>query len=236
MNTKVLLIIPCFNEEKRIHIEEFQKANSNIDFLFANDGSSDGTAKLIKNIVDDKRFYLFNSKINHGKANIIHLAFKHASKYLKLDEYSWIGFWDADLATPLFEVENMLKFIHGSRYKTVWGSRVSRLGSKIRRSTLRHYLGRIFATIVSYVLDVKTYDSQCGAKLFNAEYAQIAFSSRFQTNWVFDIEILLKLDSNFICEYPLTAWDDIGDNKVNIKKDFIKVLKDIYTLWKSDRQ
>ena len=107
---KVLLIVPCFNEEKRLNLTEFSQAEGNISFLFANDGSTDGTSHLINTIVDNQRFYHFDSKKNFGKANIIFEAFKYAEGLNLVDSYDWIGYWDADLATPLYEVNNMLQF------------------------------------------------------------------------------------------------------------------------------
>src|SRR5690606_29745873 len=109
----------------------------------------------------------------------------------------------------------------------VLGSRVLRLGAVIQRSALRHYLGRIFATIASNILDIKVYDSQCGAKLFEVNMAEVLFQKPFISKWLFDLELLyrLKLNSpdqffNNTLEVPLRHWEEKGDSKIKIT-DFL---------------
>lgn len=230
MLSKVLLIIPTYNEEKRLHIEAFK--NSEYQFLFANDGSTDKTLEILKSIESD-RIHIFDSKVNLGKSNIIQAAYQYAKSEQLIQDIEWIGYWDADLATPLFEVTNMLDVAEG--YDSVWGSRVSRLGSKIERSPKRHYLGRIFATIMSLLFGIKSYDSQCGAKLFKVELADKAFEKPFLTSWIFDVEILLRLRGEKMIEYPLKQWVDVAGSKVNIFKELPRVIGDIIKLWKAYR-
>jgi len=228
-----LLIVPCFNEEKRLDMQAFINSAENIKILFANDGSSDGTSQLISKFVDNKKIFLFDANNNLGKAQVIQEAYRYANENELLKDIGWVGYWDADLATPLEEVEQMYIFARNlDHIDSIWGSRVDRLGSKIVRSKVRHYLGRIFATIVAIILKVKSYDSQCGAKLFTKSAAQEAFKTPFITKWIFDIEILLRLKEQKIIEFPLNQWTDVPGSKVNIKKDIYKVCMDIYQLWK----
>ena len=85
-----------------------------------------------------------------------------------------IGYLDADLATPLEEIPYLLRFFD-EEYEAVIGSRVKRLGTQIHRKLPRHYMGRIFATLASVMLNIKAYDSQCGAKFFKLETTQFLF-------------------------------------------------------------
>jgi dolichyl-phosphate beta-glucosyltransferase len=233
---KVLLIIPCYNEESRLDIKSFQSAPAHIEFLFANDGSSDGTQKILDNLKkDNSRFHVFHAPHNLGKANVIQSAYQVALKNNALASYEWIGFWDADLATPLEAVDQMLRyqeFYEGKVVDSLWGSRNSRLGSNIKRAMHRHYLNRIFVTINSVLLGVKAYDSQCGAKLFRAEAAKIAFESPFISRWIFDIEILLRLKNQMIVEFPLMKWEDVPGSKVKVFKEIFRVFLDILKIRK----
>jgi dolichyl-phosphate beta-glucosyltransferase len=224
--TKIILIIPCFNEEFRLRLESFKNAPLQINFLFANDGSIDRTQTLLKQFcATNPRFSLFNSPKNLGKGNIIRAAYATIQ-----NEYDWIGYWDADLATPLAEVANMLKyqeFYPDIKVDAIWCSRVARLGSHIKRDMHRHYLARILVTVISNVLKVNAYDSQCGAKLFRPEAARVAFAENFINRWIFDVEIFLRLKGFNIIEYPLLSWEDVSGSKLNVFREIFRILMDL---------
>lgn len=248
MNKKILLIIPCYNEENRISLDTFlnfskknqaaESAAKDFFFLFANDGSKDNTSAKIQDYINKNQlpasWFLFNNPQNTGKANAISNAYnwfkkEHPFVHSQID---WFGYWDADLATPLFEVVNMLHF-QDHFYPTkqaVFGSRVLKLGSRIVRKPIRHYLGRVFATAIYLALRVGSYDSQCGAKLFSKSVADQAFSEPFISPWIFDVEIMLRLGEDKIVEYPLTEWEDIPGSKIKILRECFRVLKDIFRI------
>jgi len=238
---KILLIIPCYNEEARINLEAFRKGAEDclksqieLSYLFTNDGSSDGTRKLLDNYCTNRPgFYCYHLEQNAGKGNAIQSAYQMRKSDLNLNSFDWIGFWDADLATPLDEIPKMIKFLEfydPHSVNSIWASRISRLGSRIKRQPHRHYLGRIFVTIVSLSLNVKVYDSQCGAKLFKPKAAELAFQETFLSRWIFDVEILLRLQNQNVIEYPVQQWEDIPGSKVKIFKEMGRVAWDIYRI------
>src|SRR5262249_28035111 len=135
----------------------------------------------------------------------------------------YLGFWDADLATPL---DAILTFgaVLDSRpdIEMVFGARVKLLGRSVERSPVRHYLGRVFATAASMTLGIGFYDTQCGAKLFRAspELAAV-FDRPFDTRWLFDVEVLARLIAlrrassrgpvgDIVYEHPLHEWRDVA--------------------------
>jgi dolichyl-phosphate beta-glucosyltransferase len=236
---KILLIIPCYNEESRLKLTDFEEgrklnlfAGIQLSYLFADDGSRDRTHEILnshcKNTQGD---FVFTAPENLGKANVVQAAY-HS---IKSENYDWIGYWDADLATPLAEIPRMIKFLEfypTQSVSSIWGSRISRLGSDIKRHLHRHYLGRIFVTLVSNVLDVKAYDSQCGAKLFTPGAAKLAFIEPFISRWIFDVEILLRLKELQIIEYPLLTWEDVPGSKVKVFKEIFRVGLDLLKIRK----
>src|SRR5262249_31669723 len=111
-----------------------------------------------------------------------------------------------------------------SQYVLSLGSRVKRLGSEIERNEARHYLGRIFSTAASRLLDLPVYDSQCGAKIFRTEVSAVLFGEPFVTRWLFDVEMLARLRNHIgrdgvlkrVIEVPLTAWREVGGSKLRL--------------------
>lgn len=225
-SNRILLIIPCFNEANRISIEEFQTnfdQYQTTDFLFVNDGSTDTTIEILTNFATHfENVKFLDCKENKGKAESIRRAVLNTD----LDQYEYVGYLDADLATPVSEWQKLSHFIvQHPNYKFVMGIRHRRLGNTIERSDARHYLGRIFATIISaFILKVGVYDTQCGAKIIQKELAKDLFSKPFITKWIFDVELLLRLKnvSNLkeVYEYPLDIWIEKGESKIKFS-DFI---------------
>lgn len=228
------LVVPCYNEEKRLDIKAFQKALSpDLHILFVDDGSKDRTVQMLKeNFGDNPYAHILPLEKNGGKAQAVRLGVLHLLKTPEAQKADWWGFWDADLSTDLKEVPQFQVYqkTFSPESSVICGSRVYRLGSKIRRSPLRHYLGRGFATIVAHALQVEAYDTQCGAKLFKPSLAEKGFQESFISPWIFDIEILLRIGQDHAVEYPLAKWEDVPGSKVKIGREIFRVLKDIWLI------
>jgi dolichyl-phosphate beta-glucosyltransferase len=133
----------------------------------------------------------------------------------------WVGYADADFSTPACEIIRLIEEISRGDKKVIMGSRIRRLGTKIHRSPLRHYLGRGFATFTSLVLKVPVYDTQCGAKLFQVGPPfREALAEPFLSAWIFDVEILGRLltgspglvETDFM-EVPLLQWNEVKGSR-----------------------
>ena len=240
LDTKTLLIVPCYNEAQRLRLEPFHEFVSAGNYIcFADDGSTDGTRERIEKFfvghpshaVGHPMVTVFRSGMNLGKAGIIRAAALDLLVRGVPANVEWVGFWDADLATPVNEVELFLRFQKdfAPTAKAIFGSRILRLGAEIQRSALRHYLGRAFATLASVMLGVRCYDSQCGAKLFHRSMLEKVFAEAFISRWIFDLEILLRLGESQVVECPVTKWQDVPGSKVKVFKEIFRVLSD---LWK----
>lgn len=234
------IVIPCFNEASRLDRKSFTDyaaQHPDILFLFVNDGSKDNTLAVLQELSQQHENLRFlDLPRNGGKAEavrqgMLYAAENHSSEY--------IGFWDADLATPLWEIPNFIRIMEERRFDIVTGLRLARLGAHIKRKTSRHYLGRCFATTASLALHIPVYDTQCGAKLYQADKVPMLFEQPFITKWLFDVELLARYINAYgiqrategIYENPLWRWEDVGGSRIKAK-DF---LRGPFELWKITR-
>ena len=228
--------IPCYNEADRLNCDAFLgfvREHRDVVFIFVDDGSTDKTRQLLESMskIEANNIRLISLGTNRGKAE----AVRQGTLSAIAAGARYIGYWDADLATPL---NSILEFISelkkNSHLLLVMGARVQLLGRTILRKRYRHYLGRVFATVASFVLGMPVYDTQCGAKMFAAsESVALAFRDPFISRWVFDVEILARLVCRgnvnpqvAICEYPLSEWHDVKGSKIK-PKDFWIALWDL---------
>lgn len=172
-----------------------------------------------------------------GKAEAVRQGMLEA---LMLSKAEYIGFFDADLATPLAEIERLaLGLERGANRWVATGSRVRRLGSRIDRKPMRHYLGRIFATVVSILLGISIYDSQCGAKLFRRQAVETLFEDLFISAWFFDVELFARLIKSgpnlpideLAYELPLKSWKEVGGSKIKATT-FIKAPWELFRIYR----
>jgi len=245
MHPKTVIVIPCYNEAKRLKPNsylDFLKKHSKIDLIMVNDGSTDKTQTLLQTIRQDdpNRCMVLNLDRNSGKSEAVRQGIIKALS----TGADYVGYWDADLSTPLETIPKFCTILNEKPYLfMVFGARVLLLGKNVERSASRHYFGRGFATIVSLMLKIKVYDTQCGAKLFRAgpEIKRI-FENRFISRWVFDVEIIarwIRLCQTYqlppvdkvIYEYPLPVWLHVAESKIKIS-DGATVARDLYKIYK----
>jgi dolichyl-phosphate beta-glucosyltransferase len=224
---KVCIVVPCYNEEKRFPLSEFISFIDNKElphFCFVNDGSRDQTLNVLKGVCKGRedKVLIVNQEKNQGKAEAVRIGI---NKALEWKEFDCIGYLDADLSTPLLEINLLITQIEKKpEYLLSFGSRVSLLGTHIERKALRHYFSRSFSTFASLLLQMGVYDTQCGAKLMRVELAKKIFTDPFISPWLFDIEIFkrtihaygLEQAKQRMIEVPLQKWHDKGDSRIKL--------------------
>lgn len=228
---KIAIIIPCYNEEKRLNSSniDYLISNSNITFFFANDGSIDKTVEVINKIVSNyqERCFLIDFKENSGKANTIYKAINQINRE---EKYDFIGYFDADFSTPSSELIRLINELKSSEKKFIIGSRILLLNSGIKRKYYRHIIGRIILTVINIKHQLGIYDTQCGAKIFSKDIINEVFTKPFKTKWLFDVEIFIRLKEKKLLQYgkefPIYKWKDVEGSKLGFSSS-LRILREM---------
>jgi glycosyltransferase involved in cell wall biosynthesis len=236
---KVGIVIPCYNEARRLSgkfFMDFLDTTEFVNLCFVNDGSKDDTISVLRSIQTkyNDRVFVIDLKKNVGKAEAVRNGI---TNMLSQRQYNFVGYFDADLSTPLSEIEYFFLF---QKFKpeclAMLGSRVKRMGTRINRKFFRHYIGRIFSTVASMILKMPVYDTQCGAKIFATDLADEIFNAPFISSWLFDLELLARISEKkgleeakkIILEIPLNEWTHKSGSKIksfDILRIFLELTK-----------
>jgi glycosyltransferase involved in cell wall biosynthesis len=153
--SKISVIVSCYNEEKAIPLfyEEIEKnikdfENTEFEYIFVNDGSTDNTLPIIKELKskDNKVKYISFSR-NFGKEAAIYAGLEHATG-------DYVTLMDADLQDPPYLLKDMYKAITEEGYDAVGTRRVSRKGEPIIRS----FFARMFYKLINRMSKIEMVD------------------------------------------------------------------------------
>ena len=224
--SKTAIIIPCYNEFERLKPPVFLfflKAHLQYSIFFVDDGSSDKTLSMLNSMKNENAgcIHVIVNEKNIGKAESVRKAMLEA---FNTGTYEYVAFMDADLSTPLDEMNKLVINSITENKKAVFGSRLKRMGADIDRTPLRHIVGRFFATLIAWTTGLPFYDTQCGAKVFQRAVVSEICKEPFMTRWLFDVEIIIRLKKllgeeiyKTVSEYPLSIWKEVKGSKLNWK-------------------
>jgi dolichyl-phosphate beta-glucosyltransferase len=242
--SNVTIVIPCYNEAARLRTTlfvEFARAHRHVQLLFINDGSTDDTERILREMCDrlPENLRTRSLETNSGKAEAVRVGLIDACS----TGAEYVGFWDADLATPLEDIPVFAGVLdQRPDLEWVFGSRVNLLGRSVHRALVRHWIGRVFATYATAVLRLPIYDTQCGAKMFrNTQEFSGLLQEPFLSQWIFDVELIARLirarrDTDkasartVMYEHPLMEWNDVKGSKVKFA-DFFRVGIDLARIY-----
>ncbi|MFK8060118.1 MAG: response regulator [Polaribacter sp.] len=227
------VVIPCYNEEKRLLSKEFTDfivKNSGYHLCFVNDGSKDKTLEVLNDLRKGREDFItvYDCEENGGKAEAVRQGMLYMAKQEDLD---YIGFLDADLSTDLADFDDLVSTIENSDYKIISGSRITRMGANITKESARKIISLTINFIIRKILSMDFNDTQCGAKIFHKDVIEISFGKKFVTQWIFDVEIFrritfhfgLKKAKNILYEQPLKRWIHADGSKLSMK-DSVKIV------------
>jgi len=241
MNTKLSVIIPAYNEEKRLPktLEEIDKylsrQNYGYEIVVVSDGSKDKTAEVVNKLkLQIENLKLIDNKENHGKGYVTRQGLLEAKGDFRL-------FTDADNSTSVDQVEKMWpEFEKG--FDIVIGSRdVKGAILDPPQPWLRQIiLGEGFKLYRKIIIGLwKIEDTQCGFKCFTKKVAENVLPKCKIDRFAFDPEILVLAQKNGfkIKEIPI-IWKNDLESKVKFKSmvkmalDMVKIrinlIKGIY--------
>src|SRR3954471_18530336 len=159
-----------------------------IDVLVVDDGSTDGTADLVRARPETRDAQagavLSVVSVPHGgKGAAVRAGMLHAQSDL-------IVFADADMATPPDMIPLLVESL--ADHDVALGSRIQPDGSDMRKSqpAYRRLLGKAFHLLASVWVVGPVKDTQCGFKGFTREAAHDLFARQLVTSIVFDVEVI----------------------------------------------
>jgi len=231
----VHLVVPCYRESARIggflpNLCHEMSALGLVRVLVVEDGSDGDELARMQRIVDDLRaefpglLPLKSIPQNVGKGGAVYAGWREH------DGAEWLGFVDADGSCSASEVARLIRMTQSGLTSpcAIFASRVKMLGGNVDRLFKRHLLGRVFATLVSELLDIPVYDSQCGLKMVpRRAYESVAAKLQIK-GFAFDVELMVALlDTGCQIEEVPIDWSEVPGGKVKLFRDSWRMAHDV---------
>src|SRR3989344_9261576 len=227
-NDFISIVIPAWNEKNRLpnYLNQWlvflPGKFDEFEIIIVDDGSSDGLfEELIKRTEYGKYLFVLRRK-HEGKGAAVKAGMLKARGDIVL-------FCDADGASPVEECTSLYNKHVESGAPIIIASRNANSGANsVKNSFFRHFIGRIFRLIVTFLTDLRFYDTQCGFKLFTSHAVRMIFPKVTTPGWAFDIEVLLwaKKFGLPVFEVPV-SWHGMKDSRTKPFRDALPMLLDV---------
>jgi dolichyl-phosphate beta-glucosyltransferase len=226
------IVVPAYNEAGRIRdtlerLCHFKKSQPySIELMVVDDGSTDQTVETVAEFSDVR---LVRNDRNHGKGFTVRHGVLEARG-------EFVLFTDADLSTPIEEVDKLLSALQTSGADAAVGSRaLNRELIGIHQPWFRDMAGRFFNVLVRVFTGLKLHDTQCGFKLFKRSSTRRAFERMRVEGFGFDPELLFLIErgGGRLVEVPV-RWNDSPATKVRFLRDSTRMFLDLIALrWRA---
>jgi len=231
---KISVILPFYNEEKRIlatlkEVEKFSKKNKNFDFLFVDDGSNDKTLDILRKEKNSQKIRILSYTKNKGKGHAIRTGVKYVDGNL-------ICFMDSDLAYSLEHLFEMKERLND--FDVVIGCRGLAEETAKNVPMIRKIFGVGFNILSRAILNLNFRDMQAGVKGFKREVAKKLFQNQKINGFSFDTEILYlaKKYKYSIGKIPARVSNNnsYSISKVNLFRDTLKMFLSLFIIRLND--
>jgi len=225
----ISIIIPAFNEEKRLpgtlkRISDFiKKKKFKAEIIVVDDGSTDATAAVAAKFAGAKVRVIKNGK-NMGKGYSVRNGAENCSGEIIL-------FTDADLSTPIKHLEEFIAF-HKQGYDVVIASR-DLVESKVMvpQGHFREFGGKLFNLMVRAVTGLMVHDTQCGFKSFTKKAAAAIFPRQTIFNFGFDVELLyIAQRRKLSIKEAAVEWSNDSATKVKFLRYSVKMFVELFVI------
>jgi dolichyl-phosphate beta-glucosyltransferase len=213
---RLSIVVPAYNEAARLpltlpKLAQFCERHGSAEVLIVDDGSKDATAAVIQEFAVRYPFArLLQNPGNRGKGYSV----RHGMQKAQGD---WILSTDADLSSPLEEVDKLLNAVEREQAAAAIGSRaLDRSLVGVHQDAFREASGRVFNVIMRAATGLPFRDTQCGFKLFRKDAARVIFPRQRLEGFGFDVEDLLiaRIHGFKVVEVPV-RWDNVEGTKVS---------------------
>ncbi|MDD5504148.1 MAG: glycosyltransferase family 2 protein [Candidatus Omnitrophica bacterium] len=226
----ISLVIPAYNEEKVIAqnlkkiLAYFTAKKITFEIIVVNDASSDKTGVIVADLA--RRFCqirAISSPVNKGKGFSVNCGMLAASG-------DYIAFCDADLSTPIEELDKMLA-LTADNYDIIIGERTAKGSVILNQTVMRRGMGRVFNFITRLLGLTKFHDTQCGFKLFTRRAAHDIFKMQKHMGFCFDVEILYLAGLLGYAVKPVpVVWLNRRDSKIRVIRDSLRMLLGLFII------
>jgi glycosyltransferase involved in cell wall biosynthesis len=228
------IVIPAYNEEQRLpstldQVLQWldQSPFRDAEVLIVDDGSSDGTAKLVEARAHaEPRLRLVRNPGNRGKGYAVRNGMLSASG-------EWVLMSDADLSAPIEELSKLLDAVRAKGASIAIGSRaLDRSLIGVHQSQWRELSGIFFNRIMRTITGLPFADTQCGFKLYHRDAARRVFALQRLEGFSFDVEDLFIARSLGIptIEVPV-RWNNVEGTKVSLWHGIASFLDLLLVRW-----
>jgi glycosyltransferase involved in cell wall biosynthesis len=235
LNPFLSIIIPAYNEEKRLpstleqvfHFLEKQSFSS--DVIVVENGSTDKTFEIAQKFRDQHKNLRLIHNEERGKGGAVQRGVIEAH-----GEYVFIC--DADLSMPVGEISKFLPPALKD-FDIAIGSREAPGAVRYQEPYYRHLTGRVFNMLIRLMVLPNLQDTQCGFKCLRARVARDIFPFQTLTGWAFDVELLYiaHLHGYRILEIPID-WYFNADSKVRVLRDSWRMFVDLLVIRRNARR
>lgn len=230
------VVIPVFNEEaglratlQAVGAELRRLAPAGHEILVSDDGSRDGSVALAEAMANDWPVRVLRAPRNRGKGAAVRAGMLAARG-------DPIFFFDADLSTPLAEIERFLAALAAGAAVAIGTRKHHEARIELAQPWWRIALGQSYTRLANALLELAVSDFTCGFKAFRADAARAIFGRQRLERWSFDAEILFLAHRLGlpVAELPV-RWADRPDSRVRVGSAMIKSFAELLEIRRNAR-